>query len=151
VSKLLHQGMPRMVLSTLPAFEDELVTPPRRANNDRSVAHSTAGSSAPMVHSDALSSHGQGTPEGCTQASGESDPGASNDMTASWTAPPDFQTSPGTSPNLAPLSAVSASDPSILVLPDPKRRASRPVRRSACRTRRRRRSGRPSCSRRATR
>jgi hypothetical protein len=40
-------------------------------------------------------------------------------MTASWTAPSDFQTSPGTSPNLAPLSAVPASDPSILVLPDP--------------------------------
>jgi hypothetical protein len=72
-----------------------------------------------MVHSDALSGHGQGTPEGWTEASGDSDPGASKDMTASWTAPSDFQTSPGTSPNLAPLSAVSASDPSILVLPDP--------------------------------
>jgi hypothetical protein len=72
-----------------------------------------------MVHSDALSGHGQGTPEGWTEASDDSDPGASKDMTASWTAPSDFQTSPETSLNLAPLSAVSASDPSILVLLDP--------------------------------
>ena len=108
-----------MVLSTLPTFEDELATPPRRANSDRSAAHSTAGSSISMVNSDPLSGHGQGTPEGWTEASGDSDPGVPKDMSASWTAPSDFQTSPGTSPNLAPLSTVSASDPSILVLPDP--------------------------------
>ena len=69
-----------------------------------------------MVNSDPLSGHGQGTPEGWTEASGDSDPGVPKDMSASWTAPSDFQTSPGTSPNLVPL---SASDPSILVLPDP--------------------------------
>ena len=101
-----------MVLSTLPTFEDELATPPRRANSDRSAAHSTAGSSASMVNS-------QGTPEGWTEASGDSDTGVPKDMSASWTAPSDFQTSPGTSPNLVPLSTASASDPSILVLPDP--------------------------------
>lgn len=104
--------MLHMVLSALPTFEDESVTPPRRANSDRSAAHSNAGSSASMVNS-------HGTPEGWTEASGDSDPGVPKDMTASWTAPSDFQTSPGTSPNLAPLSTVSASDPSILVLPDP--------------------------------
>lgn len=101
-----------MVLSALPTFEDELVTPSRRANSDRSAAHSTAGSSASMINS-------QGTPEGWTEASGDSDPGVPKDMAASWTASSDFQTSPGTSPNLAPLSTVSAGDPSILVLPDP--------------------------------
>ena len=69
-----------------------------------------------MVNSDPLSGHGQGTPEGWTEASGESDPGVPKDMSASWTASSDFQPSPGTSPNLVPL---TASDPSILVLPDP--------------------------------
>ena len=105
-----------MVLSALPTFEDESATQHRRANSDRSAAHSTAGSSISMVNSDPLSGHGQGTPEGWTEASGDSDPGVPKDMSASWTAPSDFQTSPGTSPNLVPL---SASDPSILVLPDP--------------------------------
>ena len=111
--------MLHMVLSTLPTFEDELVTPPRRANSDRSAANSTAGSSVSIVGSEPLSGHDQGTPEGWTVASGDSDPGVSKDMSASWTAPSDFQTSPGTSPNLMPLSTVSASDASILVLPDP--------------------------------
>ena len=72
-----------------------------------------------MVNSDPVSGHGQGTPEGWTEASGDSDPGVPKDMSASWTAPSDFHSSPGTSPNLVPLSMVSNSDPSILVLPDP--------------------------------
>jgi len=107
--------MLHMVLSKLPTFKDDLVTPPRRTNSDRSAAHSTAGSSISMVNSEPLSGHGQGTPEGWTEASGDSDPGVLKDMSASWTAPSDFHTSP----NLVPLSTVSASDPSILVLPDP--------------------------------
>src|SRR5258706_1714336 len=111
--------MLHMVLSTLPTFEDELGTRHRRANSDRSAAYSTAGSSISMVNSDPVSGHGQGTPEGWTEASGDSDPGVPKDMTASWTAPSDFHSSPGTSPNLVPLSTISNSDPSILVLPDP--------------------------------
>ena len=111
--------MLHMVLSTLPTFEDELGTRPRRANSDRSAAYSTAGSSISMINSDPVSGHGQGTPEGWTEASGDSDPGMPKDMSASWTAPSDFHMSPGTSPDLVPLSAVSNSDPSILILPDP--------------------------------
>ena len=111
--------MLHMVLSTLPTFEDELGTRHRRANSDRSAAYSTAGSSISMINSDPVSGHGQGTPEGWTEASGDSDPGAPKDMSASWTAPSDFHVSPGTSPNLAPLSTISNSDPSILILPDP--------------------------------
>jgi hypothetical protein len=57
------RGMLHMVLSTLPVFEDEVVTPPRRADNAGLRPTQQRGRRL-HVHSDALEGHGEGTPEG---------------------------------------------------------------------------------------
>jgi hypothetical protein len=52
--------MLHVVLSTLLVFEDDVLTPPRRARQ----GCGPLGVDASMVHSDALSGHGQGTQRG---------------------------------------------------------------------------------------